>query len=567
MQHKKTRCTPCTASTIRNTTLVQTKFAKSTILCRSNWEEQDSVCKIRQERKLMCPSLPIYLIGRVPQRSILATLVLYLLLLPIAWAADPLLDIHSLSEIETKRAALVYFIWGTAWADVLRRQPTVRSPYTPVPADALPSVANVNFIEELVTTMSLPSVSGRQLMHTSTAYLYHPISPNGRVVVVHHGHGCVLDGSDNHPYNLDKTIQALVAANYAVVAMRMPLWQRQSECGSDATSASHDTMFTDPQRLQTGSPLQFFLEPIVRALNYIQARYPATYHDFNMVGLSGGGWTTTVYSALDPRITLSFPVAGSLPTDVPIGTGGRDSEQYLAAFYDLAGYRDLYVLGSFGKNRRQTQILNHKDDCCFVPPDQDVAAYSCEVQSTLSALGTGAFTVDYDDVSTSHQISLAALSSVILKTLDAGSSGPVPGSCISAPSWPAGSIIHIVSQHSGKCLDVAGGSTDDHAKVQQFHCHDGKNQLWILERNGEIVSLNSGKCLDVPSASLDDNILLQQFACHGGPNQLWRATPRGEIINVNSGKCLDIPSGDVADQVQLQQFKCNYGTNQQWVFP
>lgn len=56
-----------------------------------------------------------------------------------------------------------------------------------------------------------------------------------------------------------------------------------------------------------------------------------------MVGLSGGGWTTTDYSALDPRITLSLPVAGSLPLDVPIGRSGRDTEQYLAPFYDLAG--------------------------------------------------------------------------------------------------------------------------------------------------------------------------------------------------------------------------------------
>ena len=32
-----------------------------------------------------------------------------------------------------------------------------------------------------------------------------------------------------------------------------------------------------------------------------------------MAGLSGGGWTTTIASALDPRIVLSFPVAGSVP--------------------------------------------------------------------------------------------------------------------------------------------------------------------------------------------------------------------------------------------------------------
>jgi hypothetical protein len=478
-----------------------------------------------------------------------------------AVAGDPIVDINSAADVEAKRAALVRYIWGTAWADVLARKPTVQSPYTPVPADALPSLSNVKLIEELVTTMSVPALTGgRPIIHTSTAYLYHPQSPNGRVVVVHHGHSCVFNGSDG-PYNLDKAIQDLVAANYTVVAMRMPLLQRPSQCGSDATSKSHDDMFTDPQRLETGSPLQFFLEPVARALNYIQSKYPDTYHDFNMVGLSGGGWTTTIYSALDPRITLSFPVAGSLPLDLPIGIGGRDTEQNLPAFYDLTGYRDLYIMGSFGLHRRQTQILNRKDNCCFVPPDQDAVDYACQVQSRLFSLGPGAFILDYDDTSTSHQISLAALSAVILPTLEVGSAGAAPGSCSSRFSWPAGALVHIVNQHSGKCLDA------DQARVQQNQCHKDKNQIWILEGNGEIVNLSSGKCLEVPNAGYADNVLVQQYTCSGGTNQLWRATPRGEIINVNSGKCLDLPNGDVADRVPLQQHSCNNGTNQQWLFP
>jgi hypothetical protein len=47
-----------------------------------------------------------------------------------------------------------------------------------------------------------------------------------------------------------------------------------------------------------------------------------------MLGLSGGGWSTTLAAAVDPRIQLSFPTAGSVPpglfrtvasaTEVPI---------------------------------------------------------------------------------------------------------------------------------------------------------------------------------------------------------------------------------------------------------
>ena len=34
---------------------------------------------------------------------------------------------------------------------------------------------------------------------------------------------------------------------------------------------------------------------------------------YSMIGLSGGGWTTVVYAAIDERISDSFSVAGSIP--------------------------------------------------------------------------------------------------------------------------------------------------------------------------------------------------------------------------------------------------------------
>ena len=37
-----------------------------------------------------------------------------------------------------------------------------------------------------------------------------------------------------------------------------------------------------------------------------------------MSGLSGGGWTTTMVSAIEPRLTHIYPVAGSMPFEVDI---------------------------------------------------------------------------------------------------------------------------------------------------------------------------------------------------------------------------------------------------------
>ena len=369
--------------------------------------------------------------------------------------ADPI-TIRSVDEVYAKRDALVRYIWGaTTWTQVRTKQPTATfHNYVPVADDALPdvnSLPNLDRIEKIVIAMNAPSTSGGTVSHTSTAYLFHPRMSDGPVVIVHHGHGCRLDGKGNEShYNLDATIRALLAARYAVVGMRMPLFQNPSECGHDSVSTSHDDMFTNPaQQLQpgSGSPLQFFLEPVAVVLNYIEMTYPNIFFFPHMIGLSGGGWTTTVYAAIDPRVVLSFPVAGSLPFDLP--EGSRDSEQRWTDFYNIAGYKDLYVLGSYGQAldgrgrilfssswRRQTQILNQHDDCCFRPAPEAADRYVCDVQTTLYTLApdtvnSGSFVFVYDASAASHQISSADLSGVILPTLQPklGSSGPAVGSC------------------------------------------------------------------------------------------------------------------------------------------
>ncbi len=85
-----------------------------------------------------------------------------------------------------------------------------------------------------------------------------------------------------------------------------------------------------------------------------------------MIGLSGGGWTTNIIAAIDNRIKYSFSIAGSMPLYYRYGGSLGDIEQYIPQLYrDVAGYLDIYILGAFGKGRKQIQILNRYDDCCF----------------------------------------------------------------------------------------------------------------------------------------------------------------------------------------------------------
>jgi hypothetical protein len=58
----------------------------------------------------------------------------------------------------------------------------------------------------------------------------------------------------------------------------------------------------------------YFVEPVHFTINY--ALNVLGYKKVYMMGLSGGGWTTTLAAAVDPRIETSFPIAGSTPLSI-----------------------------------------------------------------------------------------------------------------------------------------------------------------------------------------------------------------------------------------------------------
>eukprot|EP01051_Picozoa_sp_SAG22_P019665 SAG22_NODE_3704_length_1566_cov_1.912065_2_plen_119_part_00 len=76
--------------------------------------------------------------------------------------------------------------------------------------------------------------------------------------------------------------------------------------------------------------MRFFLEPIILTINY--ATEVLGYEKIVMMGLSGGGWSTTIAAAVDPRIDLSMPTAGSIPCEFKHTSW--DYEQWGACGYD-----------------------------------------------------------------------------------------------------------------------------------------------------------------------------------------------------------------------------------------
>ena len=122
-----------------------------------------------------------------------------------------------------------------------------------------------------------------------------------------------------------------------------------------------------------------------------------------MIGISGGGWTAVIYPAIDQRISHATSVAGSIPLELrTLQRDIGDYEQRLPELYRIANYYDLYVLASFGTDKKLTQVFNYEDECCFAASfthinngtvvHQDFS-YENEIKNRLTSLGSGEFEI------------------------------------------------------------------------------------------------------------------------------------------------------------------------------
>ena len=169
------------------------------------------------------------------------------------------------------------------------------------------------------------------------------------------------------------------------------------------------------------------------------------------------------------------------------------------------------------------------------------------------------------------------LSLLLLLTLIGawGSSSPnLPSARLQAQAGgPPPGTYELIARHSGKCLDVYGGSTDDAATIIQWSCHGGPNQRWRLEPTGDgyvrLIATHSGKALDVYGASTDDGAVLIQWPPHSGTNQQWQLQPAGSgyysIAARHSGKMIDVDHALTSDGATILQWPANGGLNQQWL--
>jgi hypothetical protein len=319
-----------------------------------------------------------------------------------------LISIREKNDAEARRAELVSFIWG---ANGLPKEQPAQIEKA-IEDKRYSDLENLRQIDRLTVNMEWGL--------TSTAYHFIPAQPNNKLIIYHGGH----DGD----FIVAKDLIAFFLENgFAVIGMSMPLEGLNNHPVVELERIGKVQLTFHDQlkllKMKSGHPVQLFLTPVAVVLNYAQ---PLGYDSIFMTGVSGGGWTTTMYAALDPRITRSYPAAGTLPLHLrkdkrrsntaqrPADWG--DYEQTIPELQSIANYLDLYILGSLGEHRKQLQIVNKNDPCCFA--GEAFKAYEGVVNERVRSFGNGSFAVFLDTTNTKHSISANAMT-VILGDINA----------------------------------------------------------------------------------------------------------------------------------------------------
>ncbi|AKJ27336.1 RICIN domain-containing protein [Caldimonas brevitalea] len=146
-----------------------------------------------------------------------------------------------------------------------------------------------------------------------------------------------------------------------------------------------------------------------------------------------------------------------------------------------------------------------------------------------------------------------------------------PGERAEALALAGPGRYELKSAHSGLCLQVAGASTADGAKIQQATCSGSAAQRFDLVADAggtwRLVNVHSGKSLDVTDVSTANGALLQQWTTAATDNQRFTLTPQGDgyqLVARHSGKCVDVRDWSTAVGGAIQQWACAPTANQRW---
>ena len=306
-----------------------------------------------------------------------------------------LIKIDSKSDIDQKRDFLIEYFWDVGSFQRVKDKSQLPEVEIKISDSRYNDFQNLKRIDRLTVEMEYGI--------NSVSYLFIPEQSNEKLILYHQGHGGdFLLGKD--------TIQFFLDRNFTVLAMAMPLLGMNNQPVIEIDGLGEMKLISHKKlrllEANNFNPMKLFLDPIQINLNFLDKEY--NFKRYSMIGLSGGGWTTVVYSAIDERISDSFSVGGSIPFYLRVDSRDMgDYEQTNIELYKNVNYLELYVLGAYGDGRKHVQIFNKNDPCCF--SGNGYETYEFVIKDKMLQLGEGNFQILIDDTHNEHKISVYTL--------------------------------------------------------------------------------------------------------------------------------------------------------------
>jgi len=314
---------------------------------------------------------------------------------------DSLIKINNESDVDEKKNHLIEFFWNVESLDRVKYSGQLPQVESDISDSRYDNFQNLKRIDKLTVEMEYGI--------NSVSYLLVPEESNKKLILYHHGHdGDFILGKD--------TIQFFLERNFTVLAMTMPLIGMNSQPIVEIDGFGEMNLISHEQfRLlekNKFNPMKLFIHPIQVSLNFLEKEY--NFKRYSIIGISGGGWTSLVYSAIDDRISDSFSVASSIPFYLKLNWRDMgDYEQMNIDLYKITNYLELYVLAAYGDDRKHIQIFNKNDSCCY--SGNGYESYEFFIKDKLMQLGKGSFEILIDDTHYGHKISESTLSLILEK--------------------------------------------------------------------------------------------------------------------------------------------------------
>ena len=90
-----------------------------------------------------------------------------------------------------------------------------------------------------------------------------------------------------------------------------------------------------------------------------------------------------------------------------------DYEQIVPELYTIANYLELYLMGSFGNERKLILVYNEFDPCCFSGNTYKKLPFKDIVKNKIMKIGPGEFDIIIDEEQNKHIISDEIISKII----------------------------------------------------------------------------------------------------------------------------------------------------------